>query len=250
MITEPSEFMQQLQAIQDSTSVTYSTLPSDEPRFIIDANTRSITIPPEFQFLGVKNDHKAETIYFEIDRYFDAVDLSTHTCVVQFSNSSNSGLYPVTVMDTETVDGKIIFGWEIMNDVTAIVGNINFSVRFYSVDENSQFIYNFNTLTANSVILDTLDVDNPGVVENYPSELEAWLDRMNDLSQNVVKPEDVQALDTKMDTLETSFGELETNVNSSVDELKSNLAGLSFSISGTTLSITDRTNTWTLEANS
>ena len=223
MITEPSEFMQQLQAIQDSTSVTYSTLPSDEPRFIIDANTRSITIPPEFQFLGVKNDHKAETVYFEIDRYFDAVDLSTHTCVVQFSNSSNSGLYPVTVMDTETVDGKIIFGWEIMNDVTAIVGNINFSVRFYSVDENSQFIYNFNTLTANSVILDTLDVDNPGVVENYPSELEAWLDRMNDLSQNVVKPEDVQALDTKMNTLETSFGELETNVNSSVDGLKSDL---------------------------
>lgn len=226
MITEPSEFMQQLQAIQDSTSVTYSTLPSDEPRFIIDANTRSITIPPEFQFLGVKNDHKAETVYFEIDRYFDTVDLSTHTCVVQFSNSSNSGLYPVTVMDTETVDGKIIFGWEIMNDVTAIVGNINFSVRFYSVDENSQFIYNFNTLTANSVILDTLDVDNPGVVENYPSELEAWLDRMNDLSQNVVKPEDVQALDTKMDTLETSFGELETNVNSNVDELKSDLVNL------------------------
>lgn len=222
MITEPSEFMQQLQAIQDSTSVTYSTLPSDESRFIIDANTRSITIPPEFQFLGVKNDHKAETIYFEIDRYFDAVDLSTHTCVVQFSNSSNSGLYPVTVMDTETVDGKIIFGWEIMNDVTAIVGNINFSVRFYSVDENSQFIYNFNTLTANSVILDTLDVDNPGVVENYPSELEAWLDRMNDLSQNVVKPEDVQALDTKMNTLETSFGEL----NSSVDGLKSDLGDL------------------------
>ena len=113
MITEPNEFMQRLQELQDSSSVTYSTLPSNEPRFIIDANSRTIKIPPEFQFLGVKNDHKAETVYFEIDRYFDNEDLSTHTCVVQFENKSGEGgIYPVTIMDTESIDGKIIFGWE------------------------------------------------------------------------------------------------------------------------------------------
>lgn len=223
MITEPNEFMQKLQELQDSSSVTYSTLPSNEPRFIIDANSRTIKIPPEFQFLGVKNDHKAETVYFEIDRYFDNEDLSTHTCVVQFENKSGEGgIYPVTIMDTESIDGKIIFGWEILSDATTIVGDIIFSVRFYSLD-NYVFTYNFNTLPAKSVILDTLNVDDPTVVENYPSELEAWLDRMNNLSQNVVKPEDVELLDTKMNTLETSFGELETNVNSSVAELKSDL---------------------------
>lgn len=226
MITEPNEFIQRLQELQDSSSVTYSTLPSNEPRFIIDANSRTIKIPPEFQFLGVKNDHKAETVYFEIDRYFDDEDLSTHTCVVQFENKSGEGsIYPVTIMDTESIDGKIIFGWEILSDATTIVGDIIFSVRFYSLD-NYVFTYNFNTLPAKSVILDTLNVDDPTVVENYPSELEAWLDRMNDLSQNVVKPEDVELLDTKMNTLETSFGELETNVNSSVDELKSDLSQL------------------------
>lgn len=226
MITEPNEFMQRLQELQDSSSVTYSTLPSNEPRFIIDANSRTIKIPPEFQFLGVKNDHKAETVYFEIDRYFDNEDLSTHTCVVQFENKSGEGsIYPVTIVDTESIDGKIIFGWEILSDATTIVGDIIFSVRFYSLD-NYVFTYNFNTLPAKSVILDTLNVDDPTVLENYPSELEAWLDRMNDLSQNVVKPEDVELLDTKMDTLETSFGELETNVNSSVDELKSDLDDL------------------------
>lgn len=223
MITEPNEFIQRLQELQDSSSVTYSTLPSNEPRFIIDANSRTIKIPPEFQFLGVKNDHKAETVYFEIDRYFDDEDLSTHTCVVQFENKSGEGgIYPVTIMDTESIDGKIIFGWEILSDATTIVGDIIFSVRFYSLD-NYVFTYNFNTLPAKSVILDTLNVDDPTVVENYPSELEAWLDRMNNLSQNVVKPEDVELLDTKMNTLETSFGELETNVNSSVAELKSDL---------------------------
>ena len=182
MVTEPNEFIQKLQELQDSTEVTYTTLPSDEPRFIIDANSRSITIPPEFQFLGVKNDHKAETVYFEIDRYFDAMDLSTQTCVIQFSNNENSGFYPVTSMDTVTVDGKIIFGWEILNDVTAAIGNISFSVRFYTIDESNQFTYNFNTLPAKSIILDTLNVDDPTVVENYPSELVVWLERMNELS--------------------------------------------------------------------
>ena len=86
MITDPLEFRQRLQEIQNSVEVTYAYLPSNEPRFIIDANSRKINIPFEFSFLGVIGDHKAETIYFEIDRYFDDEDLSTHTCVIQFAN--------------------------------------------------------------------------------------------------------------------------------------------------------------------
>ena len=67
MITEPSEFRQRLQEIQNSVNVIFTHLPSNEPRFIIDANSRKINIPFEFSFLGLINDHKAETIYFEID---------------------------------------------------------------------------------------------------------------------------------------------------------------------------------------
>ena len=121
MITDANEFKQRLKEIQDNTTVTFTTLPSNEPRFIIDLNSRIITIPVEFEFLAIKNDHKAETIYFEVDRYFDNEDLSEHTCVVQFLNEnkinenatifeSNEGIYPVTSMDVNSVDGKIIFG--------------------------------------------------------------------------------------------------------------------------------------------
>ena len=45
MITSPEEFRQRLLDIQNSVDVVYTTLPSDEPRFIIDANSRTITIP-------------------------------------------------------------------------------------------------------------------------------------------------------------------------------------------------------------
>ena len=188
MITEPSEFRQRLQEIQNSVKITFAHLPSNEPRFIIDANSREINIPFEFSFLGVIGDHKAETIYFEIDRYFDDVDLSEHTCVIQFINKNpetlkfNEGFYPVATMDVNSIDGKIIFGWNIMNDATQIAGDIHFSIRFYSIDSNNEFTYNFNTLTANSIILDTLDVKHTSIIEISPSELQAWNDKMNQMN--------------------------------------------------------------------
>ena len=242
MITEPSEFRQRLLEIQDSTEVTYTTLPSDEPRFIIDANSRTITIPPEFQFLGVKNDHNAETIYFEIDRYFDDEDLSQHACVVQFSNKNNSndgGIYPVTTMDTTSVDGKIIFGWEIKSDVTSLVGDIYFSVRFYSIDSTDYiFTYNFNTLTAKSVILATLDVYNQMIIENYPSELDAWLDRMNELeAETSGKVEEIEAKGqevlTEINSVKDSIPEDYSTLSSDVDGLKSDLEQLKQNGAGT-----------------
>ena len=204
MITEPSEFRQRLQEIQNSVKITFAHLPSNEPRFIIDANSREINIPFEFSFLGVIGDHKAETIYFEIDRYFDDVDLSEHTCVIQFINKNpqtlkfNEGLYPVTTMDINSIDGKIIFGWNIMNDATQIAGDIHFSIRFYSIDSNNKFTYNFNTLTANSIILDTLDVKHTTITEISPSELQAWNDKMNQIN---LKSE--QALQKTIEILQT-----------------------------------------------
>lgn len=56
----------------------YTILPLDEDHFIINANTRGITIPADFKKNGiaVQGDHLAEIVYFEIDRYFDYMDLN------------------------------------------------------------------------------------------------------------------------------------------------------------------------------
>lgn len=235
MVTSPEDFRQQLLDIQNSVDVVYTTLPSDEPRFIIDANSRTITIPLEFQFLGVKNDHNAETVYFEIDRYFDDEDLSQHTCVVQFSNKNNSndgGVYPVTTMDTTSVDGKIIFGWEIKSDATSTIGDIYFSVRFYSIDSTDYiFTYNFNTLTAKSVILDTLDVDNQMIIENYPSELDAWTAKMDELSRGTEgKVEEVQQVSAEaiaeINAVKESIPEDYNTLSNDVNGLKRDLTML------------------------
>ena len=85
-------------------------------------------------------------------------------------------------MDVNSIDGKIIFGWNIMNDATQIAGDIHFSIRFYSIDSNNKFTYNFNTLTANSIILDTLDVKHSSIIGVSPSELQTWNDKMNQMN--------------------------------------------------------------------
>ena len=191
MITSTSEFKQRLLEIQQSSTVTYTTLPSNEPRLIVDANSREISIPIEFDFLAVKNDHRAETIYFEIDRYFDDQDLSKHTCVIQWSNAKEEGISPCTSLDIETFDGKIIFGWEITNDCTRHPGDIEFSVRFYTLDELGNFEYNFNTLPAESKILDTLNSHGETEPTN-PSSFQVWVDKLYFLEQkNVLKYSDM-----------------------------------------------------------
>ena len=184
MVTDPEEFRQRLLDIQNSVNVEYTRLPLNEPHFIINANTRTITIPSEFGFIGVKNDHKAENIYFEIDRYFDYEDLSNHTCIVQYSYKGFEGIYPVTSLDVESIDGKILFCWTIMNDATRDFGDINFSVRFYSI-ENDEYTYNFNTLTASSKILDTLDVNHYPYASPTPEQFQIYIDKTNEISDKM-----------------------------------------------------------------
>lgn len=183
MITTANEYMKRLQDIQNQfNSPSLVMLPTDEPRFIIDANERTISIPDGFTFLGVLNDHNAETVYFEIDRYYDQTDLSKKTCIVQYESltSHTGGFYTVVKLDVTTIPGKIIFGWEVQNDVTAHPGDIEFAVRFYSTtildDDKIVFSYNFNTEIATLPIKGSLDTME-GSVQVVSGEIQTLTDK-------------------------------------------------------------------------
>lgn len=220
MITDSKEYIGFLKEIQDSGTTTYSALPSTEPRFLINANERKITIPSEFSFLAVRYDHQAETVYFEIDRYFGDVDLSQHTCIVQFVNKDeygnvSNGYYRIPVMDVTTVDGKIIFGWLIENGATKYAGKIEFSVRFYSITgegDEAKFLYNLNTIPSESTILDTLQVY--GTEFSHPSEFEIWVAKITEIVKNIE-----QAEKHLTDKIEETEKYLEDTVNTTKDEV-------------------------------
>ena len=155
MITTPKEYDDLLYRIQDENKPSLAVLlPNDEKIYEIDMNSRKIEAP---KYLSVELDHRAETIYFKVGRYYDNIDLANMTCVVQYINAKGEGrVYPVPFYDVETYadENMMLFPWCIDGEATKASGNVTYSVRFYDIDESATYMrYNMSTLPSKSEVL-------------------------------------------------------------------------------------------------
>ena len=191
MITTPQEYFAKLYLIQDTNKPSIAVLaPSDENTYEIDLSTRTIQAPVS---LSIEKDHMAETLYFKCDQFYDNVDLSQKTCIIQYVNAKKEAhIYAVPFFDITTEEGKMIFPWCVDGAVTAAAGVVSFSIKFYSVfkktDTNVAFDFNLNTLTAKSKVLAGLDVDK--VQEEYQglaSQIEAALANLDEVNKEDIK---------------------------------------------------------------
>ena len=134
----------------------YTILPIQEEYFEINANSRTITVPELFRKngLSVQGDQVAETIYFKINRYFDAMDLNNTKIYIQWENANGEkGFAKEWVRDIETYDDYMVFGWALGGNITNAPGILKFSVRFIRADEDTKNItYSLSTLTAQALI--------------------------------------------------------------------------------------------------
>lgn len=149
----------------------YTILPLDEEYFDIDLNTRTIKVPDGFKKNGiaVKGDMGAETIYFKVPRYFDAIDLNNTTIYIQWQYTSAETKLPVQgisqewVRDIESEDDYLIFGWTLGGKITAQAGTLQFSVRFLNGTRKGEVFetvsYSLSTLTTTVLINAGLDFD-------------------------------------------------------------------------------------------
>lgn len=145
---------------------------SDEPCFEINANTRVINVPRNFS-VQVQGDEQAETIYFQIDRYFDTTDLSKQDIYIQWElpgvndqGKKEKGFSRPWIKDTESKPGFIIFGWALSSQVTSKSGDVKFSVKFIKKDDNNNIIYSLNTLPATLSIKQGLILDFTDAIED------------------------------------------------------------------------------------
>ena len=199
MITETQEYLNLLHRVQDPNRRTKSILlPENETPYIINLDTRKIDAP---EFLSIERDHNAETVYFEVDRFFDNVDLSTMFCVIQYQNANPNTpqggyIYPVPYFDiiTKASEKKMLFQWAIEGPATAYAGKVTFSVKFYKVstitidyvDGSSEqkvvYDYVLNTLPKESKVLHGFDI--LATSENYyfdASEIETIYQRIEEV---------------------------------------------------------------------
>lgn len=101
---------------------------SETPVCVIDPETRTVTVPPEYQLLGVENDKKVERLYFQCPKIVgDNQDLSQD--YILFINYVNANGDPdaYKINDMQVEGGNITFSWLLEEKVTLYQGDIQIS---------------------------------------------------------------------------------------------------------------------------
>lgn len=188
-------------------------LPSEENIYHIDLNTRTIEAP---QYLGVHKDQNAEVIYFEMDRYYENLDLVNAIGAIEYINADNEGyIYGIPFYDITTLnrdshvlameaydeqiyqeikvsEDKILFPWIVGHDVTKTAGTVTFAMSFYMLDKDAdqlqaegenasaKFLLRLNLLPTTSTVLQGIAID-PTVeqLENVDVEVPTLLEMFN-----------------------------------------------------------------------
>ena len=208
MITSLQEYYNLLYIIQDENPPELAVLiPGNEEPLRIDLDTRKINAP---EYLSVATDHRAETVFFSVNRYFDNVDLSTMSCIIQFINAAGeSGIYVVPFYDISRGDDNMLIPWVIEGAVTAKAGSVVYSVQFFRVSESSsKYSYNLNTLAATSKVLEGNKFDKIAAANAIEKGMGKTLEELRDdqkidftyVNSNLASA--YEALISKMDDIE------------------------------------------------
>lgn len=168
MITTPEEFLKKLYLVNNKNVPTIALLmPSTETIYNVDLNKRTIEAP---EFLSVETDHFSETVYFQVDRYYDNMDLTNTVCIIQYENKNakkedgtpaGGYAYLVPFYDIQHFkdENKILIPWAIGGPATAAAGDVDFAIRFYQVSaDGQQIVYSLNTLPSHSKVLHGMNV--------------------------------------------------------------------------------------------
>ena len=162
--------------IQNKNRPQMAAMPYAKEYVEVDLRSRVIGDRP---ILSAAKDHKAESVYFITDRYWDYMDLSTTTCIIQYKTypvdpekQGVTGLYAVPYYDIyshkatpgTTEKDRMVIPWCIDGRVTQDEADVEYAIRFFRVDtEGRKLVYNLNTTTSTGKVLYGLDVRTDGL---------------------------------------------------------------------------------------
>lgn len=175
--TDEITTLDQLSNIQAKNPPSNVYLPYANNIYDIDLNTRTIHGP---SILSVQRDHKAEVLYFKVDRYFDYMDLANTICIVEYITPDDlqkiPNIYIVPYYDTRKFlnEGKMIFPWVIGGAATNKDGILEYAIRFYKVDdfEGKKILsYSLSTLPTTSQVLRSIESDGEIMKIHYDTAI-------------------------------------------------------------------------------
>lgn len=198
-IIQSQDFLSNLYVIQSLNPPSYALFTGTKTLYDVDLNAREITAP---KFLSVSKDQKSEVIYFRVDRFYDYMDLSTTTCVIQYvTPDQKTHIYAVPFYDivTEKVNNKMIIPWCVDGSVTKFKGVVKFSIRFFVVEQenistenntvttNYKLVYNLTTLTSQSKVLEGMEVSELEIDPDVSANIVDYIFKLiNDINREGV----------------------------------------------------------------
>lgn len=147
--------------------------------FLINPESRTITVPETEKIFGVSHDGNTERKHFRCPKVVgDNIDLSTMHLYINYQNA-NGQKYPYLVEDIRTDGDYITFSWLIGPDVVAYKGQIKFIVCAKKGDGT---IPEWNTTIAEGTVLEGLEATDE-VVERNPDIIEQILTRLDNVTE-------------------------------------------------------------------
>lgn len=190
MGTDEITTLDQLSDIQAKNPPSNVYLPYAHNIYDIDLNTRTIHGPSR---LSIQRDHKAEILYFKVDRYFDYMDLANTICIVEYITPGDvqriPHIYIVPYYDTRKFlkEGKMLFPWAVGGAATEKDGILEYAIRFYKVDDSGDekiLAYNLNTLPTTSEVLRSIESDGEIMKVKYDIPTEPYEELIHQLQNN------------------------------------------------------------------
>lgn len=147
--------------------------------FLINPETRTITVPETEKIFGVSHDGNTERKHFRCPKVVgDNIDLSTMHLYINYQNA-NGDKYPYLVEDIRTDGDYITFSWLIGPDVVEYKGQIKFIVCAKKGDGT---IPEWNTTLAEGTVLEGLEATDEVVARN-PDIIEQILTRLDNVTE-------------------------------------------------------------------
>lgn len=166
-----------------------TTLAATEPEeLVIDAESRTITVPSSERLFGVTGDKDVERKYFQCPKIVgDNIDLSQHQIYISyvFTTSENNTIFPTIgngryhCEDVEVSGDNITFSWLLSGNVLSNPGFIAFKVMAMK-NEGDELKTKWNTAPAFGTVLITVP-DGEDIAEEYPDVINQIFDRLDAL---------------------------------------------------------------------
>lgn len=145
--------------------------------FLINPESRVITVPESEKIFGVYNDGNTERKHFRCPKIAgDNIDLSAMHLYINYQNA-NGQKYPYLIEDVQTDGDYITFSWLIGPDVVAYKGQVKF-ILCAKKDANLEW----NTTLAEGTVLEGLEATDE-VVDRNPDIIEQILTRLDNVTE-------------------------------------------------------------------